>query len=91
MSALNIKYTRPTKRPRNTSRLPAAPYFQSQMAKVARAASALFERVQHDGATERDLAMAVELNQQYVDMLDEILSSEIEVRISDAERRILYS
>jgi hypothetical protein len=73
------------------SRLPAAPYYQSQLAKVARAASALFERVECNGATSRDLAIAIELNQKYVDILDEILSSEIEVKISDAERRILYS
>lgn len=69
----------------------AAAQFEKRVQRIASAASALACRVEQDGATERDVAMVVELNQQYVDILDEILSSRIVVTMSEAERRILYT
>lgn len=57
---------------------PNGPYFTNKLNRIARAAFDLAERVQIDGATERDLAMAVELNQQYVDVLDEMLDCKLE-------------
>lgn len=70
---------------------PAAAQFEKRVQRIAASASALACRVERDGATERDLAVAIELNQAYIDILDDILSSRIVVNISEAERRILYT
>lgn len=78
MSAPNINYTSQTIRS-NMSPTRNGQYFKNKLSRLAAAASDLAERVEVDGATERDLAIAVELNQQYVDALDEMLDGELEL------------
>ena len=80
MSALNTNYTRPTTTKRSMSRPQKSPaYYRAKVRRITRAASDLAERVEVAGATARDLAMAIELNQQYLDALDEMLDGELKI------------
>ena len=49
---------------------------REELAKIGRSATALAQRTQTQGATERDLAIAAELDQAYVDLLDELLETD---------------
>lgn len=60
-------------------RKPGAVSFFCQLERLTAAASALYERVEQHGADARDLAMAIEYNQKYVDILDDMLSSKLPI------------
>ena len=58
---------------------PTPQTFLNRLGMIAAKAAKLGEVVEKLGAGPRELALAMELNQQYIDTLDEMLDSDLQV------------
>ena len=52
--------------------MPTPKEYRQQIQQIVSSATALAERVEIEGATDRDLAMTIELNAAYIDILGEM-------------------
>jgi hypothetical protein len=57
--------------------------FSKKLRTLCRQATDLSQKVEQEGATERDVAVAAELGQKYVDLLGELETADLEFDFSD--------